>query len=68
MTRASGLFRVLGSMMYNGDEILKARELDRGFRQKAKDAKAKEAEDKELESFEKAGLNTSCSSKRKGEI
>ncbi len=56
VARASGLFRLLGSMMYNGDEILEARTLDREVRQKAKDAKKKEAEDKEVELFEEASF------------
>ena len=33
--RASGLFRVLGCMLYNGDEILAARKADREAREKA---------------------------------
>ena len=54
--RASGLFRVLGDMMYNGDEILAARKADREARKKAAAAKAQKAEDKEIELYEEASL------------
>ena len=54
--RASGLFRVLGCMLYNGDEILAARKADREAREKAAAAKAKKAEDKEIKLYEEASL------------
>eukprot|EP00984_Skeletonema_dohrnii_P036843 scaffold38270_cov255-Skeletonema_dohrnii-CCMP3373.AAC.1 len=56
IARASGLFRILRSMMYNGDEILEARKMNAESKKKATAAKKKAAEDKEINLFAAASL------------
>ena len=54
--KALGMFRCLGNMLYNGDEMMEARRIHRNTKQRGIEEKQQRQEEEDMEVFEDANM------------